>query len=268
MPIAVLDDDIISNIAGEAALAFLPIKYATAVTIPFSLIKAGATDLAVSGDWTPATGDVKVRQDAGAYANVGTLPSIISGTDWGQALTTGETTGKFIAVQVVDSATKAVEDQKLYCLTYGHASAYWPFDLSLAMPTNFPALAITSGGLVTLASVTHTGAVIPTVTDVTTKTGYSLANPAGAKKNAALSNVMFEMRDSVTGLLRSGLTVTAQRRIDSGSYAACANAVSEIGTTGTYTIDLAATDLNGDCIMCLFTATGSSGTTMFFLTEP
>ncbi len=32
----------------------------------------------------------------------------------------------------------------------------------------------TSGGLVTLAGVTHTGAVIPTVTDVTTKTGYSL----------------------------------------------------------------------------------------------
>lgn len=268
MPIAVLDDDISAPVAGEAALAFLPIKYATAVTIPFSLLKAGSADLAVSGDWTPATGDVKVRQDAGAFANVGTLPSVISGTDWGQPLTTGETTGKFVSVQIVDSATKAVEDQKLLCFTYGHASAYWPFDLSQALPTNFPALSITAGGLVTLAGVTHTGAVIPTVTDVTTKTGYSLANPAGAKKNTALPNVAFEMRDSVTGLLRSGLTVTAQRRIDSGSFAACANAVTEIGTTGCYTIDLAASDLNGDCILFLFTATGSSATTMFFLTEP
>lgn len=269
MPIGVLDDDIVvANVAGEAALAFLPIKYATAVTIPFSLIKAGSADLAVSGDWTPATGDVKVRQDAGTFANVGTLPSIISGTDWGQPLTTGETTGKFIAVQIVDSVTKAMEDQKLYCFTYGHASAYWPYDLSTALPTNFAALSITAGGLVTLAGVTHTGAVIPTVSDVTTKTGYSLANPAGAKKNAALPNVMFEMRDSVTGLLRSGLTVTAQRRIDSGSFAACANAVSEVGTTGIYTIDLAATDTNGDCVMFLFTASGASATTMFFLMEP
>lgn len=33
----------------------------------------------------------------------------------------------------------------------------------------------TSSGLVTLAGVTHTGAVIPTVSDVTTKTGYSLS---------------------------------------------------------------------------------------------
>lgn len=33
----------------------------------------------------------------------------------------------------------------------------------------------TSSGLVTLAGVTHTGAVIPTVTDVTTKTGYALS---------------------------------------------------------------------------------------------
>lgn len=268
MPIAVLDDDIVGTIAGEAALAFLPIKYATAVTIPFSMLKAGVADLAVSADWTPATGDVKVRQDAGTFANVGTLPSILSGTDWGQPLTTGETTGKFIAVQIVDTAPKAVEDNKLYCFTYGHASAYWPYDLSTALPTNFSALSITAGGLVTLAGVTHTGAVIPTVSDVTTKTGYSLANPAGAKKNTALPNVAFEMRDSVTGLLRSGLTVTAQRRIDSGSFGACANAVSEIGTTGCYTIDLAAADLNGDCIMFLFTASGTSSTTMFFLTEP
>jgi hypothetical protein len=272
VPIGVLDDDLSNDlsalVAGEGALAFLPIKYATAITLPFSLIKAGSADLAVSADWTPATGDVKVRQDSGTYANVATLPSIVSGTDWGQPLSTGETTGKFISIQVVDSATKAVEDQKLMCFTYGHASAYWPFDLSLALPTNFPALSITAGGLVTLAGVTHTGAVIPTVTDVTTKTGYSLANPAGAKKNAALPNVPFEMRDSVTGLLRSGLAVTAQRRIDSGSFAPCANAVTEIGTTGIYTIDIAATDVNGDCVMFLFTATGSSGTSMFFLLEP
>src|ERR1051325_11895517 len=56
-----------------APMAFLPIKYATAVTIPFDMIKAATLDFAVGADWTPATGDVKVSIDGGAFANVGTL---------------------------------------------------------------------------------------------------------------------------------------------------------------------------------------------------
>lgn len=276
-----------------APMAFLPIKYATAVTIPFDIIKASTLDYAATGDWTPATGDVKISIDGGAFTNVGTLPSVLSGTDWGQVLTTGETTGKFISIKIIDTAPKAVDDQALKCFTYGHASAYWPFDLSSVSPganvlqwnsTNvaspatagYPAVTVKSGtgtgeislssGGVLLQGTTHTSAVIPLVTDLTTKTGYALANPAGMKKNTAQANVMFEMRDSA-GLLKTGLTVAAQRSIDGGAFGNCANSVTEIGSTGVYKIDIAATDNNGDCIMFLFTATGSIGATLFVLTE-
>jgi hypothetical protein len=51
------------------------------------------------------------------------------------------------------------------------AAAAVTFPVSIASPTN-----ITQATGITLAGVTHTGAVIPTVTDVTTKTGYSLSS--------------------------------------------------------------------------------------------
>jgi hypothetical protein len=52
-----------------------------------------------------------------------------------------------------------------------NASAAVTFPASVASPTN-----ITQATGITLAGVNHTGAVIPTVTDVTTKTGYSLSS--------------------------------------------------------------------------------------------
>jgi hypothetical protein len=277
-----------------APMAFLPIQYGAAVTIPFDLIKAGTLDFAGAGDWTPATGDVKVSIDGGAFANVGTLPSVLSGTDWGQPLTTGETTGKFISVKIVDSATKAVDDQALKFFTYGHPSAAWPFPFSSTPPANvlqwnsaavaapatagYPAVTIKSGtgtgelsltaGGVLLQGTTHTNAVIPLVTDLTTKTGFSLANPAGLKKNTAWPNFSFAMYNATTGALMSGLTpVNAQRRIDTGAVAACTNSVTEV-SAGIYTIDLAAADLNGDAITLLFTATGAVSRDFQIVTEP
>ena len=50
--------------------------------------------------------------------------------------------------------------------------------------------------------------------------------------------------------------VTATRSIDDAAYASCANTVSEIGN-GTYVIDLAASDLNGDSITFKFTGSGA-----------
>jgi hypothetical protein len=263
-----------------APMAFLPIKYAAAVTIPFDLIKAGTLDFAATGDWTPATGDVKVSIDGGAFANVGTLPSVLSGTDWGQPLTTGETTGKFISIKIVDSATKAVDDQALKCFTYGHPSAYWPFDLGTALssqtvaPSQVVASVTGAVGSVTGAVGSVTGAVgsvtgaVGSVTVVSDKTGYTLANPAGLKKNTAWPNFSFAMYNATTGALMSGLTpVNAQRRIDTGAVAACTNSVTEV-SAGIYTIDLAAADLNGDAITLLFTATGAVSRDFQIVTEP
>ena len=50
-------------------------KYATATTIDFPMLKRSVADLAVSADWTPAAGDVKISKDEGVDANITTLPS-------------------------------------------------------------------------------------------------------------------------------------------------------------------------------------------------
>ncbi len=101
-------------------------KYATATNLYLPMIKRGQVDFAVGADWTPATGDVKVSIDGGAAANIGTLPTAIAMGNtamWDFTISSGETTGKKIAVTVADSATKAVEDQMFIIETYGHASA-------------------------------------------------------------------------------------------------------------------------------------------------
>ncbi len=118
-------------------------KYATATTIYFSMVKRGVVDLAQNADWTPATGDTKISINGGTLANTANNPAIVAGTNgvlWALALTTSELTGADIRVQIVDSATKAVEDQSLAIYTYGHASAKFVCDFSAAalgalMPT-------------------------------------------------------------------------------------------------------------------------------------
>jgi hypothetical protein len=93
------------------------------------------------------------------------------------------------------------------------------------------------------------------------------AKNSGVKKNTALGNFEFFMRDStdhITG--KTGLTVTAERSIDGGAFGACANAASEVGV-GVYKISLAAADLNGDVITLKFTGTGADATLVTIKTE-
>lgn len=102
---------------------------------------------------------------------------------------------------------------------------------------------------------------------VSDKTGYSLAADLRIKKNTALSNFLFVMRDSTDHLTpKTGLTVSAQRSLDGAAFAACANAVVEVGN-GVYRINLAATDLNADTIMLRFTATGADATLISIVTQ-
>lgn len=88
----------------------------------------------------------------------------------------------------------------------------------------------------------------------------------GLKKNTAKNAFPFCLTDSTNHLPVTGKAVTAQRRIDGGAFAACANAVTEIGS-GWYTIDLAATDLNGDTIALKFTAAGTDQLNISVLTS-
>jgi len=94
---------------------------ATNIYIP--IVKTGVTDFAVSADWTPASGDVKITKDGGTPANVGTLPVYTANLGWEFVFTAAELQCKQLTVLIVDSATKAIDDQFFSIETYGHASA-------------------------------------------------------------------------------------------------------------------------------------------------
>jgi hypothetical protein len=101
-------------------------KYALATAagthIRVPIIKAGAIDFAAGGDWTPAAGDVKISKDGDTQANIGTLPTYSNGA-WQFQLTSAELTAKQIEIMVIDSATKAAEDQCIIVETFGHVEA-------------------------------------------------------------------------------------------------------------------------------------------------
>jgi spore maturation protein SpmB len=93
-------------------MSTISIPYGAAYSFSAPIVKAGSTDYALTGDWTPAAGDVKVIKDGGAAANITTLPTFISSTatlTWSLSATECEATE--IVIQVIDSATKAVQDQ-------------------------------------------------------------------------------------------------------------------------------------------------------------
>lgn len=56
-------------------------KYGAATTVRVPMLVAGSTNHATGTNWTPASGDVKISKDAGAEANIGTLPAYCVPTD-------------------------------------------------------------------------------------------------------------------------------------------------------------------------------------------
>lgn len=80
------------------------------------------------------------------------------------------------------------------------------------------------------------------------------AIPTGIVKNAAFAGFMFQMYDTA-GNPKTGLTITAEVALDGAPYSACTNVAAEVGA-GTYTIDLAAADTNGNCLTFRFTGSG------------
>jgi len=83
------------------------------------MIKAGSTDFAVAADWTPAATDCDLSIDGGTWTQAtNTVAIAVTGAAiWKLTLTAAETQGTVIAIAIVDSATKAVEDQALICTT-------------------------------------------------------------------------------------------------------------------------------------------------------
>lgn len=94
--------------------------------------------------------------------------------------------------------------------------------------------------------------------------------PSGIQKNQALAGFTFllvESGDHVSPLDGLGASVVAERSIDGGAFAPCANVVAEVGG-GIYKIDLAAGDLNGNVITFRFTGAGADARFVTMVTEP
>lgn len=86
------------------------------------------------------------------------------------------------------------------------------------------------------------------------------------KKNTAVSNFPFYMVQSADhNTPATGLTVTAERSIDGGAFAACTNSPTEVAN-GNYKINLSASDTNGTIIILKFTATGADPRIMYLIT--
>jgi hypothetical protein len=130
----------------------------------------------------------------------------------------------------------------------------------------------------TVAAVTGAvGSVTGTVASVTGNVGGNVTGSVGSvtaavliqspvRKNVAISNFTFQMYDT-TGALKTGLTVTPTVKIDAGSFAATTNAVTEIAN-GTYVINLAAADVNGNVISLRFSASGAVDTDVTLFMQP
>lgn len=114
------------------------------------------------------------------------------------------------------------------------------------------------GASVLLSSGTGTG-------QLSLSSGKALIQ-TNTKVNQALAAFPFVMTDS-SGNAVLGATVTATRSIDGGAFAACTNAVSEVGN-GWYKISLSAADMNGTTIALRFTATGARDTDQVIINLP
>ncbi len=86
------------------------------------------------------------------------------------------------------------------------------------------------------------------------------------KKGTAVANFPFYMVQSADhNTPATGLTITAERSLDGGAFAACTNAAVEVAN-GNYKINLSSTDTAGTIIILRFTATGADQRIMFVIT--
>lgn len=195
-------------------------KYAVARHIYIPIIKRSVVDFAVSADWTPAAGDVKISIDGGAAANVTNLPTAITmgnGAVWDFSLTSGEVTGKQIVITVVDAATKAVEDQSFVIETYGNALAQHIFDLGTATQKvdldTIKTQAVTCAGGVTVPAAT-----LASTTNITAATGIDVTKLLGtawlAPGTAGTPDVNVKLWNALTTVALPLVPTTAGRTLD------------------------------------------------------
>jgi len=168
----------------------------TGADIWIPIIKAGEVNFAVSGDWTPATGDVKITKDGGTAANIGTLPVALTMGNtalWKFVFADAELQAAEIVVTISDSSTKAVEDQSIIIDTYGNASAQHAVnrdDIVRSGLTALPnAVADAAGGLpISDAGGQDVDAAITSIAAIEVDTSTTLQGELDAIQAAVITN--------------------------------------------------------------------------------
>lgn len=188
------------------------------------------------------------------------------------------TTLEVLRTEFAESIQSAVTDKTGYSLSASGIQAIWDA-LTSALSTassigkllvdNINATLSSRASQTSMDAVkTKTDQLTFTVSNKVDSTATLSSGQIVFKKNTTLSNFKFVMKDSSDHItLKTGLTVSATRSIDNGSFAACANSVSEL-SNGWYLINLAAADMNGDSIALRFTASGADTRNITLFTQP
>lgn len=160
------------------------VAYAAAASQYIALRDWGG--LGLTSNPTLATGDVTISKDGGTFNNLGTLPSCspASGVSVVVPLSSAELTCKFAIIKFVDQTSpKEWEDFIFRIDTYGGSLSLYPF---------------IGAGTVTLASGTHIGATVPTVTNITNQV------------TAFVSNVVTSFVTNIVTAVTLGVATSAQ----------------------------------------------------------
>lgn len=108
-------------------------KYAEAAVLDGHKLKAAGSANFKSNP-TLAAGDVQISKDGGASANLATLPSVLpaAGTDVRVELGAVELTCRVASITFIDAAGAEWDNYSFQVFTYGHPSAFLPFDFGNA----------------------------------------------------------------------------------------------------------------------------------------
>jgi hypothetical protein len=147
--------------------------------------KAGSNDFATGSDYTYVSGDVKVSKDGAAQQPITNAPTFNNGS-WEFTLTAAELSARCVEVRIVDSATKAVDDEGFNVETFGNASAMWPTDYGDVVRLGMTALPNAAAGT--------TGGQWPFVATA----GTSQANPSPVVYNLKLASAAASTDDRYT----------------------------------------------------------------------
>ena len=213
---------------------------------------------------TIAAGDFKVSTDGGALGNLATLPAVTpaSSVMVKFSLSAGEMNGDNITVVCIDAAGAEWDD-----LLFNIQTATRQID-DLAFPNTSGRgidveatgeVGVDFGNILGTLDAGDIGTDAIGSDELATSAVQEISRAVNPQVNTALNNITFEMYDSTNHNPSAGLTVTGERSLDGGAYAAVTGTITEI-SDGTYQLDASQADMNGALIVFRFSAGASDDT--------